>query len=78
MIFGSNIGKTTLLRELFSQARYFLLEDPYVVFRFRADSRSFIEEIRPSAILDEVQNVPEILSLSDGILDENMKQLCKL
>jgi hypothetical protein len=55
-------GKTTLLRKLFPKAQYYLLEDPDMIARFRADPRSFIEEIRPPAILDEIQNVPEILS----------------
>ena len=55
-------GKTTLLRKLFPKAQYYLLEDPDVIARLRADPRSFIEEIRPPAILDEIQNVPEILS----------------
>jgi predicted AAA+ superfamily ATPase len=55
-------GKTTLLRRLFPKAQYYLLEDPDAVLRVRADPRSFIEEIRPPAILDEIQNVPEILN----------------
>ena len=55
-------GKTTLLRRLFSKAQYYLLEDPDIIARLRADPRSFIEEIRPPAILDEIQNVPEILN----------------
>lgn len=55
-------GKTTLLRKLFPKAQYYLLEDPDIIARLRADPRSFIEEIRPPAILDEIQNVPEILS----------------
>jgi len=55
-------GETTLLRKLFPKAQYYLLEDPDIIARLRADPRSFIEEIRPPAILDEIQNVPEILS----------------
>jgi predicted AAA+ superfamily ATPase len=55
-------GKTTLLRKLFPRASYHLLEDPDMISRFRADARSFIEEIQPPAILDEIQNVPEILN----------------
>ena len=55
-------GKTTLLRKLFPKAQYYLLEDPDIIARLRADPRSFIEEIRPPAILDEIQNVPEILN----------------
>jgi predicted AAA+ superfamily ATPase len=54
-------GKTTLLRKLFPKAQYYLLEDPDIIARLRADPHSFIDEIRPPAILDEIQNVPEIL-----------------
>jgi predicted AAA+ superfamily ATPase len=55
-------GKTTLLRRLFPKASYHLFEDPDVVSRFRADPRRFIEEVRTPAILDEIQNVPEVLN----------------
>jgi predicted AAA+ superfamily ATPase len=55
-------GETTLPRKLFPKAQYYLLEDPDIIARLRAVPRSFIEEIRPPAILDEIQNVPEILS----------------
>jgi len=55
-------GKTTLLRKLFPRASYYLLEDPDIISRMRADARSFIDEIQPPVILDEIQNVPEILN----------------
>jgi len=55
-------GKTTLLRKLFPQVSYYLLEDPDVISRIRTDPRSFMDEIQPPAILDEIQNVPEILN----------------
>lgn len=55
-------GKTTLLRKLFPEASYVLLEDPDVVNRIRTDPRSFISELRPPVLLDEVQNVPELLN----------------
>lgn len=55
-------GKTTLLRRLFPGAAYRLLEDPDVVARIRSDPRAFMEELRPPAGLDEVQNAPEILA----------------
>jgi len=51
-------GKTTLLRKLFPRAAYYLLEDPDIISRMRADARSFIDEIQPPVILDEIQNVP--------------------
>ena len=55
-------GKTTLLRRRFPGATYRLLEDPDVVARIRSDPRAFMEDLRPPAILDEVQNAPEILA----------------
>lgn len=55
-------GKTTLLRRLFPTAGYRLLEDPDVVAAVRADPRSFLDELRPPVILDEIQNTPELLA----------------
>jgi predicted AAA+ superfamily ATPase len=55
-------GKTTLLRRLYPGASYFLLEDPDVVARLRADPQGFLDAVRTPAILDEVQNVPEVLA----------------
>jgi predicted AAA+ superfamily ATPase len=55
-------GKTTLLRRLFPRASYTLLDDPDVVSRIRSDPRSFIESLPVPAILDEVQNAPELLA----------------
>jgi hypothetical protein len=55
-------GKTTLLRMLFPRADYRLLEDPDTIARVRADPRLFVEELRPPAILDEIQNAPELLN----------------
>jgi len=55
-------GKTTLLRKLFPRASYHLLEDPDVVARVSADPNTFLEDIRGPAILDEIQNAPQILN----------------
>src|SRR5947207_13039615 len=52
-------GKTWLLRRLFPKADYFLLEDPDIVARLRADPQGFLDAVRAPVILDEVQNVPE-------------------
>jgi uncharacterized protein len=54
-------GKTTLLRHAFPRASYHLLQDPDAVARFRADPQGFLDDVRLPAILDEIQNVPEIL-----------------
>lgn len=55
-------GKTTLLRHAFPGASYHLLEDPDAVARLRADPRGFLDEVTLPAILDEIQNVPEVLN----------------
>jgi predicted AAA+ superfamily ATPase len=68
-------GKTTLLRRLFSDATYRLLEDPDVVARIRADPRAFMEELRPPAILDEIQNAPEILAYVRTRIDAAPRRL---
>ncbi|MEW6751787.1 MAG: ATP-binding protein [Candidatus Latescibacterota bacterium] len=62
-------GKTTLLRHAFPHASYHLVEDPDVVGRVRADPRSFLAGIRLPAILDEIQNVPEILNYVRARID---------
>lgn len=62
-------GKTTLLRKVFPRAEYFLLEDPDLIARFRADPRSFLGEIKPPAILDEIQHVPEVLDYLRTVID---------
>jgi hypothetical protein len=55
-------GKTTLLRRAFPGATYRLLEDPEVVARVRSDPAAFLDELRPPALLDEIQNAPELLA----------------
>ena len=54
-------GKTYLLRRTFPNAEYQLLEDPDVLARVKADPRGWLEEIRTPAIIDEIQNAPELL-----------------
>ena len=55
-------GKTTLLRRLFPRATYRLLGDPDTLARVRSDPRTFLDEVRPPAILDEIQNAPELFA----------------
>src|SRR3989339_180378 len=62
-------GKTTLLRRLLPRASYCLLEDPDIVSRFRSDPQGFLDGVRPPAILDEVQNVPEIFAFVRSRID---------
>ncbi|MFA4982507.1 MAG: ATP-binding protein [Candidatus Omnitrophota bacterium] len=63
-------GKTTLLKKLFPQASYYLLEDTDIISRIKADPRSFLEEVKPPVILDEIQNVPELFNYIRTRIDE--------
>ena len=62
-------GKTSLLRRLFPQASYFLLEDPDIVARLRADPQGFLDGVATPAILDEVQNVPDVFAYVRSRID---------
>jgi uncharacterized protein len=67
-------GKTTLLRRLFPDASYHLLEDPDTVARLRSDPRSFLDDVRLPVILDEIQNVPEVLNYVRARIDRNPRR----
>jgi predicted AAA+ superfamily ATPase len=67
-------GKTFLLRRLFPGASYFLLEDPDAVARLRADPQGFLDAVRTPAILDEVQNVPEVFAHVRSRIDRNPRR----
>jgi predicted AAA+ superfamily ATPase len=67
-------GKTWLLRHLFPKAAYFLLEDPSIVARLRADPHGFLDAVTPPVILDEVQNVPEVFGLVRARLDQRPRK----
>jgi predicted AAA+ superfamily ATPase len=45
-----------------TRGSYRLFEDPEVVARFRADPGGFLDEVKLPAVLDEVQNVPEVFA----------------
>jgi uncharacterized protein len=62
-------GKTTLSRKLFSEFEYYSFESPDLRSRVELDPRSFLRDIS-SAILDEVQKVPDLISYIQEILDD--------
>ena len=64
-------GKTTLVKALFKNLPYVLLELPDQRRLAQEDPRSFLRKYSNGAILDEVQNVPELFSYLQGIVDEN-------
>ncbi|MCR4411336.1 MAG: ATP-binding protein [Thermoguttaceae bacterium] len=68
-------GKTWLLRHLFPRASYFLLEDPDVVARLRADPQGFLDSVETPAILDEVQHVPELFAYVRSRIDRHPRRM---
>jgi len=67
-------GKTWLLKRMVPQAAYFLLEDPAIVARLRADPQGFLDALTPPVILDEVQNVPEVFTMVRARIDRHPRQ----
>jgi hypothetical protein len=68
-------GKTTLLRHVFSKAQYVLLEDPDIQGRIRSDPRTFLEELRPPVVFDEIQNAPELLRYVRTLIDTTPRRM---
>ena len=63
-------GKSTLLKHLFPDVPYYSLEN-YDTRQFATDDpRGFLNRFEDGVIIDEVQNVPELLSYIQGIVDE--------
>ena len=67
-------GKTTLAKELFKNLPYILLELPDQRKLALEDPRAFLMKFSKGAVLDEVQNVPELFSYLQGIVDDNPKK----
>ena len=68
-------GKTSLLRHLFPQAHYVLLEDPDIQAQVRSDPRAFLEALKPPVIFDEIQNTPELLDYVRTLIDQKPRRL---
>jgi uncharacterized protein len=68
-------GKTSLLRHVFKKAAYFLLEDPDMVSRLRQDPQGFLDSVETPAILDEVQNVPEVFAYVRARVDRHPRRV---
>lgn len=67
-------GKTTLVRKVFPNKPYALLEDPDMRAFAEDDPRGFLAQYeRTGAILDEVQRVPSLFSYLQGVLDTHNK-----
>jgi len=64
-------GKTTLAKKAFKEFEYFNFENPDIRNMALYDPRKFLSGIKRSAILDEIQKVPEIVSYLQEIIDNN-------
>lgn len=75
-IFGPRqSGKTTLAKEIFKDYKYVLLEDYDIAQQASQDPRGFLSKLEKEkgVILDEVQNVPELVSYLQGFVDKENK-----
>ena len=61
-------GKTTLLKELFTDYTYVSLEDPDQQERAIEDPRSFLKQFDDRVIFDEAQRVPALFSYLQTML----------
>lgn len=64
-------GKSTLCRHLFPSYNYVTMEDVATRVAATTDSKGFLASLGKTAIIDEVQHVPEILSAIQIAVDED-------
>ena len=63
-------GKTTLVQNTFPDKPYFLLEDPDTRLAAEMDPRGFLNRMEEGGIIDEIQNLPMLLSYIQGFVDK--------
>ena len=66
-------GKTTLVKSLFKKHQYISLEDLDHRAFAKADPRNFLTQTKKKLIIDEIQNVPELFSYIQGLVDKHKK-----
>src|SRR3954466_9350876 len=68
-------GKSTLASSLLDgePSRYLTLDDPTVLSAVRADPTRFIEDLDGTAVIDEVQRVPEIFLPLKASIDRDRR-----
>lgn len=64
-------GKTTLVKAAFPTLPYVSLEEPDIRQIALTDPRGFLSNYPAGAILDEIQNTPDLFSYIQRIVDEN-------
>jgi len=68
-------GKTTLVKHLFGYLPYYNFESPDTRRLVESDPRAFLQQNQKGAILDEIQNIPELISYLQQVVDENRDNL---
>lgn len=63
-------GKSTMAQRVFPKKPYVNLEAPDIQTFARNDPRTFFDKYPDGAILDEIQNIPELLSYIQVIVDK--------
>lgn len=63
-------GKTTLSKKVFPEYHYINLEDETTRAELELDRKEYLHKYRKGLIIDEVQNMPEIFSVVQVIVDE--------
>lgn len=66
-------GKTTLVRAAFSTLPYVSLEEPDIRQIALTDPRGFLSNYPDGAILDEIQNTPDLFSYIQRLVDEDRR-----
>lgn len=64
-------GKTTLVRELYSNKPYVSLEDPQERAFASEDPRGFLERFTDGGVFDEAQRWPDLFSYLQGMIDSD-------
>ena len=63
-------GKTTLCKKTFAEYKYINLEDETVVAELSINRKDYMVQNRKGLIIDEVQNMPDIFSVVQVVVDE--------
>ena len=66
-------GKTTIAKEIFPHLKYLNLEDLSIRQHAKDDPKDFLESNSEGLIIDEIQNVPELLSYLQIYIDKQDK-----
>jgi predicted AAA+ superfamily ATPase len=63
------VGKTTFLKDFFSDYKYYNLETPSTLAMVEADPKAFIQN-QTKIIIDEIQKFPKLFSYMQEVVDD--------